>query len=380
MLKKTIITAIGLLLLIGFLGSVKFAPGFGQFAAMAAEGANAVMPATVVTATPARPEVWETTLSATGSVMTMQGVTLGSELAGKVTRIAFESGAKVQAGDLLVQLDTSSEEAQLRSAEAGVALAKINVQRARELRAQSTISQSELDSAEAQIQQAAAQADNIRSVIAKKTIRAPFSGRLGIRLVNLGQILHEGDPIAALETLDPVYVNFSLPQQNLADVAPGSVVRITTDAAPGQTFEGKVNAINPDVDFATRSLRIQAILPNPGEKLRPGMFANIEVVLPAREKVLVIPATAVLYAPYGDSVFVIDEKKDDRTGHVQKVLRQQFVRLGLARGDLVTVTSSLNPGDTVVTSGVFKLRPGLPVEVDNTLAPDVQAAPKPDNT
>jgi len=254
------------------------------------------------------------------------------------------------------------------------------VQRARELRAQSTISQSELDSAEAQIQQAAAQADNIRSVIAKKTIRAPFSGRLGIRLVNLGQILHEGDPIASLETLDPVYVNFSLPQQNLADVAPGSAVHVTTDAAPGQTFEGKVNAINPDVDFATRSLRIQAILPNPGEKLHPGMFANIEVVLPAREKVLVIPATAVLYAPYGDSVFVIDEKKDDRTGHVQKVLRQQFVRLGLARGDLVTITSNLNAGDSVVTSGVFKLRPGLLVEVDNKLAPNAQAAPKPDNT
>jgi membrane fusion protein (multidrug efflux system) len=380
MLKKTLLTAFGLILLIGFLGSVKFAPGFGQFSAMAAEGARAVMPPTVVTATPARPEVWETTLTATGSVVTMQGVTLGSELAGKVTRIAFESGANVKAGDVIVQLDTSSEEAQLRSAEAGVTLAKINVQRARDLRAQSTIAQSELDSAEAQIQQAAAQADNIRSVIAKKTIRAPFSGRLGIRLVNLGQILHEGDPIAALETLDPVYVNFSLPQQNLADVAPGSAVRVTTDAAPGQTFAGKVNAINPDVDFATRSLRIQAILPNPGEKLHPGMFANIEVVLPEREKVLVIPATAVLYAPYGDSVFVIDEKKDAHSGQVQKVLRQQFVRLGLTRGDLVTITSNLNPGDTVVTSGVFKLRPGLPVEVDNKLAPDAQAAPKPDNT
>jgi membrane fusion protein, multidrug efflux system len=380
MLKKILITAFGLLLLVGFLGSVKFAPGFGQFAAMAAEGAHLVMPATVVTAAPARPEVWETTLTSTGSVMTMQGVTLGAELAGKVTRIAFESGASVKAGDVLVQLDTSSEEAQLRAAEAGVTLAKINVQRARELRAQSTISQSELDSAEAQIQQAAAQADNIRSVIAKKTIRAPFSGRLGLRLVNLGQILHEGDPIASLETLDPVYVDFSLPQQNLADVAPGSSVRVTTDAAPGQTFEGKVNAINPDVDFATRSLRIQATLPNPGEKLRPGMFANVEIVRTEQIKVLVIPATAVLYAPYGDSVFVIDEKKDAHTGQSQKVLRQQFVRLGLARGDFVTITANLNPGDTVVTSGVFKLRPGLPVEVDNKLAPDAQAAPKPDNT
>jgi membrane fusion protein, multidrug efflux system len=380
MWKKILITAFGLIFLIGVLGSVKFAPGYGQFAAMAAEGAHMVMPPAVVTASPARAETWENTLTATGSVVTVQGVTLGSELAGKIARIAFESGATVKAGDVLVQLDTSSEEAQLRAAEASVTLAKINVQRARELKAQSTISQSELDSAEAQIQQAAAQADNIRATIAKKTICAPFSGRLGIRLVNLGQILHEGDPIASLQTLDPVYVNFSLPQQNLAEVAPGAVVRVTTDAAPGQIFEGKVNAINPDVDFATRSLRIQATLPNPTEKLRPGMFASIEVVRPEREKVLVIPATAVLYAPYGDSVFVIDEKKDAHTGQTQKILRQQFVRLGMSRGDFVTITSNLNPGDTVVTSGVFKLRPGMPVEVDNKLAPDAQLAPKPDNT
>ncbi len=380
MLKKTLITAVGLILLIGVLGAIKFAPGFGQFSVMAAEGAHMAMPPTVVTAAPVKPEVWESTLTATGSVMTTQGVTVSAELAGKVSRIAFESGATVQAGDLLVQLDTSSEEAQLRAAEASVALAQINVGRARELRAQSTISQSELDSAEAQFKQATAQADNIRSVIAKKTIRAPFSGHLGIRLVNLGQILREGDPIASLQTLDPVYVNFSLPQRDLSEVAPGSVVRVTTDAAPDQTFAGRVNAINPDVDFATRSLRVQATLPNPGEKLRPGMFANVEVVRSAREKVLVIPATAVLYAPYGDSVFVIDEKSDGRTGQAQKVLRQQFVRLGATRGDFVTVISNLNVGENVVTSGVFKLRPGMPVQVDNTLAPRAQLAPKPDNT
>ena len=380
MLKKTILTAAGLILLVGILGSVKFAPGFGQFAVMAAEGARAVPPPEVVTASPVRPEVWETTLTATGSVVTMQGVTLGAELGGKVDKINFESGATVAAGDLLVQLDTVAEEAQLRSAEASVALARINFERARELRAQSTIAQAELDAADAQFKQMVAQADNIHAVIAKKTIRAPFGGRLGLRLVNLGQILKEGDPIVSLQTLDPVYVNFSLPQQQLAAVAPGAVVRVSTDAAPGQAFEGRVTAMNPDVDFATRSVRVQATLPNPGENLRPGMFADVEVVLPEHEKVLVIPATAVLYAPYGDSVFVVDEKKNARSGRMEKVLRQQFIRLGGARGDFVTVISSLNPGDTVVTSGVFKLRPGMAVVVDNKLAPDAQLAPKPDNT
>ena len=380
MLKKTVLTTAGLILLTGILGSIKFAPGFGQFAVMAAEGARMVMPPAVVTATPARPEVWETILTASGSIVTMQGVTVGAELDGKVAEIAFESGATVAPGDVLVRLDTSTEQAQLRAAEASVALAKISVERARELKAQSTISQSELDSAEAQFKQAAAQADNIRSVINKKTIRAPFGGRLGIRLVNLGQILRTGDPIASLQTLDPVYVDFSLPQQELGEVAPDTVVRVTSDAAPGKTFAGRINAINPDVDFATRSVRIQATLRNPGEKLRPGMFANVEVVLPKRQEVLIIPVTAVLYAPYGDSVFIVEEQKDERTGRQQQVLRQQFVRLGEARGDFVAVTANLKAGDMVVTSGVFKLRPGVPVVVDNTLAPAAQLAPQPANT
>jgi membrane fusion protein (multidrug efflux system) len=310
----------------------------------------------------------------------VQGVTVATELAGKITKIAFESGATVAAGDLLVQLDTSTEEAQLRAAEAAAALAKLNLDRAKELREKNTTSQAELDATDAQAKQADAQADSIRAVIAKKTIRAPFAGRLGLRLVNLGQILKEGDAIVSLQTLDPIYVNFSLPQQRLSELNVGGVVRVTSDAAPGETLEGKVTAVNPDVDVVTRNVRVQATFDNPGDKLRPGMFAAVTVVLPTKENVRAIPVSAVLYAPYGDSVFVIDEKKNEKTGQTEKVLRQQFVRLGTARGDFVAVVSGLKEGESVVTTGVFKLRPGETVVIDNTLAPNAQLAPKPSDT
>jgi len=380
MLKKLILTSVGLLVLVGFLASIKFAPGFGQFSVMGATMAAMVPPPEVVTATPVKSEQWENLLTSTGSLVTVQGVTVSAEMAGKVTTINFESGAAVKPGDLLVQLDTSNEEAQLRSVEASVSLARVNLERSTDLLAQKAVSKSDFDLVDAQAKQAMAQSDAIRAVIAKKTIRAPFAGRLGIRLVNLGQILKEGDAIATLQTLDPIYVNFSLPQQNLAVLKAGAPVRLRSDAAPGQVFEGRINAVNPDVDQFTRAVRVQATLPNPAELLRPGMFGNVEVVLPQHEDVLAIPATAVLYAPYGDSVFVVDEKKNAQSGKMEKVLRQQFIRVGSSRGDFVTVASGLKAGDTVVTSGVFKLRPGMAVIVDNTLAPNAQLAPKPDNT
>ncbi len=379
MLKKLVLTILGLLLLVIGLGSIKFAPGFGQFPVMAATMAGMTMPPEVVTATTVTPGTWENTLSATGSVVTVQGVTVGAELAGKVTAINFESGAFVKQGELLVQLDTSNEEAQLRSAEASVALARVNLDRSTDLIAKNAISKSDFDLVDAQFKQASAQADAIRAVIAKKTIRAPFAGRLGIRLINLGQILKEGDAIATLQTLDPIYVNFSLPQQNLAVVKAGAALRLRTDAAPGQVFEGKITAVNPDVDVATRNFRAQATLANPDEKLRPGMFANVEVVLAPTANVLAIPATSILYAPFGDSVFIVEDGKDP-AGKPAKVLRQQFVRLGESRGDFVIVEDGVKPNETVVTSGVFKLRTGMPVVIDNKLAPDAKLAPKPNDT
>ncbi|HTQ32167.1 MAG TPA: efflux RND transporter periplasmic adaptor subunit, partial [Opitutaceae bacterium] len=281
---------------------------------------------------------------------------------------------------LLVQLDTSAEEAQLASAEASAEWAHVSLKRAQELRAQNTNSQSDLDSAEAQAKQADANVDNLKAAVAKKTIVAPFDGRTGIRTINLGQYLPAGTAIVSLQSLDPIYADFSLPQQQLVDLAPGLPVHVTSDALPGQTIEGKITAIDPQVDSATRNVQVQATLDNHDEALRPGMFADVAVELPAKNKVLIIPETAVLNTPYGDSVFVVDEAKDPQTGQASKVLRQQFVQLGATRGDFVAVLSGLKPGETVVTSGVFKLRNKEVVIINNTLAPVAQLAPKPSDS
>jgi membrane fusion protein (multidrug efflux system) len=339
-----------------------------------------MMPPGVVTTAQVHADVWAPALKAVGSLAAVEGTTLSNELAGTVTKIAFESGAHVKKGDLLVQLDASAEEAQLASAEAAAEWARVSLKRAQDLRAQNSNSQSDLDLAEAQAKQAEANIDNLKSAVAKKTITAPFDGRIGIRTVNLGQYLPAGTAIVSLQSLDPIYVDFALPQQQLAGLAPGLTVHVTSDALPGQTIDGKITAIDPQVDNATRNIQVQATLDNHDEKLRPGMFADVAVELPAKTKVLIIPATAVLYTPYGDSVFVVDETKDPQTGQATKVLRQQFVRLGDTKGDFVAVVSGLKPDETVVTSGVFKLRNKEPVVVDNTLAPDAQLAPKPSDS
>jgi membrane fusion protein, multidrug efflux system len=381
MLKKTIIffaSLIGFALLIA---GPLFVAKISQFKAMGEAGQKMAMsmPPTTVTAAEAKQDTWENSLTATGSAVAVQGVTIGAEAGGKVVKIAFEAGTTVKAGDVLVQLDTSTEEAQLRAADATAALAKANLERARELRQNNTNSPAELDAADAQAKQAQAQADGLRAVIAKKTVRAPFAGRLGLRQINLGQILKEGDAIATLQTQDPIYVNFSLPQQRIPMIAQGNAVRIHSDSGSDKPIQGTITAISPEVDTATRNVRVQATIPNSDEQLRAGMFVNVDIVLPTESKVLAIPVTAILYAPYGDSVFVIDEKKDEATGKVQQVLRQQFVRLGDARGDFVSVVDGLKPGESVVTSGVFKLRPGMPVVIDNKLAPPAELAPKPKN-
>lgn len=379
MLRKTLLFIGAFVAVLAVIGGTLFVIKTRQFKSMGETGAAAaaMMPPTKVNAAVAEPDEWENSLSATGSLVAVQGVTITAEIPGKVARIAFESGATAKQGDLLIELDASTEIAQLRAAEATAALAKANLERARELRESNTNSAAEMDAADAQAKQAAAQVESIRAVIAKKAIRAPFTGRLGLRLVNLGQIIRDGEAITNLQTLDPIYVNFSLPQQRIPQLAIGNVVRVTTDAAPGKTFEGKINAINPEVDMVTRNVRVQATITNEAETLRPGMFAKVAVVMPQREKVLAVPATAILHAPYGDSVFIVDEKKDEKTGAAQQVLRQQFVRLGSARGDFVNVTEGLKKGERVVTSGVFKLRPGMAVEVDNALAPEAKLEPKP---
>lgn len=376
MIKKIVLALLGVLLLVGSLASLKLL----QFQTLFAQGANFVQPPTTVTTTEVKQDTWQPTLTAVGSVTAVQGVQISAEVAGTVKHIAFESGAAVQKGDLLVELDTGVEQAQLRSAIASVELAHANQERTRDLRGKKMIAQADLDTAEAQAKQAEAQIDNIQAVIAKKTIRAPFAGRVGIRQVNLGQFLNTGDPIVTLQALDPVYVDFSMPQQRLAQLKTGLTVQVSTDAFPERNFKGALTAINPEVDTVTRNVRLQATLANPQGLLRPGMYVDVAAVLPAIEAVRVIPATAVLYAPYGDSVFVVEDQRDEKTGKTGKVLNQRFVRLGKTRGDFVIVESGLDVGQTIVTTGVFKLRNGMAVVIDNKLAPDFQTDPKPTNS
>jgi membrane fusion protein (multidrug efflux system) len=246
------------------------------------------------------------------------------------------------------------------------------------------VSQAQMDAAVASYQQALADAENLRATIAKRTIRAPFSGRLGIRQVNLGQMLEAGDEIVTLQALEPIFVDFLLPQQDLTRVATGMVVRVATNALPGQVVEGRITTINPKVEEATRNIKIQGTIKNPGEQLRPGMYVDVAVVLPKPKDVLAIPVTSVLYAPYSDSVFVVEEPKEQTQKPADgqpagKVLRQQFVHLGEKRGDFVEILSGLHAGEAVVTTGVFKLRNGQDVVIDNKLQPEFKLNPKPED-
>lgn len=376
MKKRLLLSLLGLLLVVGILAGIK---GL-QIFKMVKSGKSFTPPPETVTTVKPHLESWEATLPAVGSLEAVQGVTVAAELPGKVTRLAFTPGTWIKTGSLLLQQDTSSEMAQLQAAEAEAALAKANFERLRLLIETNAVSKAAYDDGEAKFKQAMAQADTIRAAIAKKTIRAPFSGRLGIRLVNLGQSLKEGEPIVSLQAMDPIFINFMLPQQELARVKPGLPVRITSDALPGQTVAGKITAINPQADSVTRNVRVQATAANKDERLRPGMFAAVAVVLPGKNQVLAIPATAVLPAPYGDSVFVVEERKEEKSGKTDLVVRQQFVRLGESRGDFVAVLSGLEDGATVVSTGVFKLRNGQQVVIDNALNPKFSLNPTPDNS
>ncbi len=374
MKKYVILAIVGLVILTGALTGIKAL----QFSRMADQGRKP-QPEIVTTAV-ANTQVWESTLTAVGSLVAVQGVMIAAEMTGKMVRITFEPGSMVKAGDLLVQQDTAAEEAEFRSAEATVGLTRLTFERARRLLAEGTFSQAEYDKADAEYKQALAQTDNIRAVIAKKTVRAPFSGLLGIRLVNLGQMLSPGDEIVSLQALDPIFANFSLPQQQFPRIRPDLEVRVETDALPGEIIKGKITAINPQVETATRNIMVQATVPNGNQHLRPGMFVNVTVLLPEHDTTLVIPATAVLNAPYSDSVFIVENDASDKKSPPGTVVRQQFVKLGERRGDFIAVIAGLKEGETVVSTGVFKLRNGQAVSVDNTLAPAFNLSPTPKDT
>ncbi|MET0389241.1 MAG: efflux RND transporter periplasmic adaptor subunit [Polyangiales bacterium] len=371
MAKKLILTLIGLILVVGALVGAKVM----QFQTMMAASAQGAAPPETVATSEVKETTLQPTLDAVGSVTPVQGVTLNAEVAGTIQKIAFESGAQVHEGAVLVELDTAVERAQLQAAEASSELAKVNLDSGQRLVEGGAMPKNQFSSLQAQAKQADADVARLKAIISKKTIRAPFAGRTGLRQVNLGQLVGNGDSIVSLQSLDPVYVDFGLPQQRLSQLTIGATVNVSTDVFPDQAFEGQLSAIHPEVDPTTRSIRLRATLKNPEGRLRPGMFTQVRLALPNVERALLVPATAISYAPYGDSVFTIDNK-DPKSPKAQ----QKFVRLGEARGDFVVVLQGLTAGETVVTTGNFKLRNGMGVVINNALKPEPSLTPKPTDT
>ncbi|HEX6210246.1 MAG TPA: efflux RND transporter periplasmic adaptor subunit [Methylomirabilota bacterium] len=357
------------------LGFVKFQ----QIQTAIAEGAAYKPPPEAVTTIVATEVEWPATLTAIGTMTAVRGVTVAADLPGIVSEIAFTSGRWVSKGDILVRLDTRQEQAQLAAAEAQRELARVNFERMTALVEDGAVSRAEYDRASAEFKQAEARIGEIRATVARKTIRAPFGGILGIRQVNLGQYLAGGDPIVPLQALNPIYMEFGVPQQDAARIRAGRQVRVTSETLAGRTFTGRVTAVNSVVDEATRNVQVQATLDNPKGALRPGMFVEAEVLLGESRRVVALPASAINYAPYGDSVFVVTDLKDE-SGATYRGVRQQVVTLGGARGDQIVVLGGLAPGDEVVTSGVFKLRNGAAVQVNNAIQPANDLAPEPEDS
>ena len=374
MAKRMILMLVLMTIFIAGLGFVKVR----QFQAMAEQFAAMQPPPEAVTTIVAEGEQWPATLSAIGTVAAVQGVTVSADLPGVVDKITFDSGRTINAGDVLVQLDTRQEQAQLAAAEAQLQLAELNFKRMEGLVRQDAVSRAEYDQSAAAHKQAEARVREIRATIERKTIRAPFSGVLGIRQVNLGQYLTGGDAVVPLQSLDPIYVNFGVPQQNASQMRPGRTVKITAADLGSREFSGRVSAVDSVVDQTTRNVQVQATLANSGGRLKPGMFVQAAVTLGAPQQLVTLPASAINYAPYGDSVFIVTDLKTPQ-GQSYRGVRQQVVKIGPSRGDQVAVLAGVNPGEEVVTSGVFKLRNGVAIQVNNSVQPANSPAPKPED-
>jgi len=348
-------------------------------------------PPPAVTTLVAKGQTWQPVLNAVGSLKAINGVQVSTDLAGIISEIAFESGKLVKKGDLLLKLDIKQEEAQLRAAEARFDLAKVSLARKQDLLDKKAAPQADYDAAAAEARQAKAAMEEVQAVIERKTIHAPFDGLLGIRQVNVGQYLNAGVPIVALESCDPIYVEFNLPQQHLQQIALHKKMRLVAPGVSDKEFQGEITAIDSRVDEATRNIQVEATVPNPEGKLRAGMFVNVELLLPEQPGVLTLPASSINYAPYGDSIFIV-KKGTSKDGKPQKQALQQFVKLGASRGDQITILSGLKEGDEVITSGVFKLRSNEPVEtkgaapmpqpvnINNEVQPGNEQKPNPADT
>jgi membrane fusion protein (multidrug efflux system) len=373
MAKRMILMFVGVAIFIAVVGTVKFR----QIQMGAAQAAAFQPPPEAVTTIVAGQAEWPASLQGIGTVTAVHGVTVSADLPGIVDKISFDSGATVAAGQVLVELDTRQEQAQLTAAEAARDLAKLNLDRMKDLAAEGVVARADFDRTAAEHKQAEARVGEIRATIERKTIRAPFAGILGIRQVNLGQYLTGGDPVVPLQSLHPIYVNFAVPQQDVAQLRVGGEITVSAEgltAVPG----GRITAIDSVVDPATRNVQVQATLPNPQGKLRPGMFVEAHANLGRSRSLVALPASAISYAPYGDSVFVVQDLTGPK-GETYKGVRQQFVKLGGGRGDQVAVLSGIDAGTEVVTSGVFKLRNGAAVKVNNEIQPGNNPAPQPEN-
>lgn len=375
MAKRMILMLGVMLVLLTTLGFVKFR----QVESAVHAAAGFQPPPEAVTSIVAKREQWPATMSVIGTMEAVHGVMVSADLPGTVAKINFESGSAVKEGEVLVELDTRQERAQLAALEAQRDLAKVNFARMQQLVNEGVISRQEFDQATAQQKQTEANVGEIKATIERKTIRAPFSGILGIRKVNLGQYLAAGNPIVQLQSLSPIYVDFGVPQQAGGQVRVGHNLRVTTEDLAGHVFPGHVTAIDSVVDEATRNVQVQATLANPEGKLKPGMFVQVELGYGVGREAITLPASAINYAPYGDSVFIITDLKSPK-GETYRGVRQQFVKVDGSRGDQVAVVSGVNPGDEVVTSGVFKLRNGAAVKINNKVQPGNNPAPHPQDS
>lgn len=375
MLKRMLLM---LAIIVAVLGGLGFAK-YRQIQAAIAQGASFQPPPSAVTTIIAKRETWPSTLSVIGTTQAIQGVTVSADLPGTVAKIDFESGKRVHAGDVLAELDTRQERAQLAAAEADSELARVNYGREQKLVAEGVVARNEYDNALDQLKSTEAKVGEIRATIERKTIRAPFTGILGIRQIDLGQYLAAGQAIVPLQSVNPIYVNFGIPQQSTSEIRVGRTLRVSCDDLPGVQFSGRVTAMDSVVNESTRNIQVQATLENPGGRLRPGMFVNVQVTSGGSRDAITLPASAINYAPYGDSVYVVTTLTDPK-GKTYQGVRQQIVKLDGSRGDQVAVVSGINPGDQVVTSGGFKLRNGAPVVVNNQVQPPNNPKPKPEDS
>lgn len=336
-------------------------------------------PTQTVSTTVAKASSWQPTMEALGNLRASQQASLSAEVGGLVTALRFHSGEKVRAGQTLVELNPAPLKAQLAQYEAQLALAQTNLKRDEAQLKIQAISQAVVDTDQATVKQAQAQVAAQKALIAQKTIAAPFAGVLGIRQVNLGQYLAPGTGVVTLQKLDPMEVDFTVPQNQIDLIRLGMHVEVSTSAVPDKTFTGTVTAVEPQLNTETRNMTVRARIPNPRGDLLPGVFATVRVSDGQTHDYITLPNAAVAYNPYGATVFVITEAKD-KDGKPLLEAQQRFVTTGPTRGDQVAILEGLKPGDTVVTSGQLKLRNGVPVKIDNTVQPSDSANPNVPNT